>query len=107
MTHGHDPLRNHPVQHEGIFQYAPALVEDLRSKPEQLVPCAEPGRHPETREEDNGFPYLRASLMRPSDTIPFKGSRLSPSSWRQITFIKNDNRPRNRECLVMLVGERG
>lgn len=45
--------------------------------------------------------------MGPADTIPYIGGRLAPGTWRQLVFIENDNRPRNRECFIMLVGEQG
>lgn len=87
------------------IEYEPALVSDFRAKLEQLIPSTEPSRHSETWGDDNGFSHMRASLMGPSVTIPFSKGRLVLGTWQQIVFIDHDNRPRQREVFVQLIGD--
>lgn len=88
------------------IEYEPALVADFRAKLEQLIPSTEPSRHSETWGDDNGFSHMRASLMGPSVTIPVSKGRLVLGTWQQIVFIDHDNRPRQREVFVRLIGDR-
>lgn len=87
------------------IEYEPALVADFRAKLEQLIPSTEPSRHSETWGDDNGFSHMRASLMGPSVTIPVSKGRLVLGTWQQIVFIDHDNRPRQREVFVRLIGD--
>ncbi|MBO8130056.1 MAG: YjbQ family protein [Candidatus Marinimicrobia bacterium] len=87
------------------IEYEPALVEDMRELLEKIAPSSMRTRHSQTWGDDNGFSHLRASLMGPSVTIPFENKRLILGTWQQIVVIDHDNRPRNREIYVQLVGE--
>ncbi len=87
------------------MEFEPALVEDFREKLEQLISSRERSRHSETWGDDNGFSHMRASLMGPSVTLPVNGGRLVRGTWQQIVYIDHDNRPRDREVFVQLVGE--
>jgi secondary thiamine-phosphate synthase enzyme len=48
---------------------------------------------------------VRASLLGPSLTVPFREGRLLLGTWQQIVLIDFDNRPRRREVVVQLSGE--
>lgn len=87
------------------MEFEPALVEDFREKLEQLVSSRERSRHSETWGDDNGFSHMRASLMGPGVTMPVSKGRLVRGTWQQIVYIDHDNRPREREVFVQLIGE--
>lgn len=89
------------------IEYEPALVKDFMEKLEQLIPSTEPSRHSKTWGDDNGFSHMRASLMGPSVALPVSRGQLVLGTWQQIVFIDHDNRPRQREVFVQLVGESG
>jgi thiamine phosphate synthase YjbQ (UPF0047 family) len=49
---------------------------------------------------------VRASLLGPSLTVPFRDGRLLLGTWQQVVLIDFDTRPRQREVVVQLSGER-
>ena len=87
------------------IEYEPALVEDVREKLEQIVSQKMHSRHSQTWGDDNGFSHIRATLMGPGITVPITGGRLVLGTWQQIVIIDHDNRPRNREIFVQVMGE--
>lgn len=87
------------------IEFEPALVEDFREKLEQLVSSKERSRHSETWGDDNGFSHIRASLMGPGVTMPVSKGTLVRGTWQQVVYIDHDNRPREREVFVQLIGE--
>ena len=87
------------------MEFEPALVEDFREKLEQLISSTERSRHSETWGDDNGFSHMRASLMGPGITMPVSGGKLVRGTWQQIVYIDHDNRPREREVFVQIIGE--
>ena len=87
------------------MEFEPALVEDFREKLEKLVSSKERSRHSETWGDDNGFSHMRASLMGPGVTMPVSRGMLVRGTWQQIVYIDHDNRSRDREIFVQIVGE--
>lgn len=55
--------------------------------------------------DGNGHSHVRAALLGPSLAIPFIARKLTLGSWQQIVFIDFDNRPRQRELIVQIIGE--
>jgi len=87
------------------MEFEPALVEDFKEKLEQLISSKEHSRHSETWGDDNGFSHMRASLMGPGVTMPVSSGRLVRGTWQQVVYIDHDNRPRDRDIFVQLIGE--
>ncbi len=87
------------------IEFEPALVEDMKEKLERLISSKERSRHSETWGDDNGFSHMRASLMGPGVTMPVSSGKLVRGTWQQIVYIDHDNRHRDREVFVQLVGE--
>lgn len=87
------------------MEFEPALVEDFKEKLEQLISSTERSRHSETWGDDNGFSHMRASLMGPGTTMPVSEGKLVRGTWQQIVYIDHDNRPREREVFVQIIGE--
>jgi secondary thiamine-phosphate synthase enzyme len=87
------------------IEFEPALVEDMREALETLWPRDLRTRHSETWGDDNGFSHLRASFLGPQTTVPVHRGRPVLGTWQQIVLIDHDNRPREREIFVQVIGE--
>jgi len=87
------------------IEYEPGLIKDLPRALEKIAPKKDHYDHHETWHDDNGHSHVRASLMRPSITLPFKDGKLIHGTWQQIVFVELDTRPRNRIISVQVVGE--
>jgi secondary thiamine-phosphate synthase enzyme len=85
-------------------EYEPGLVADIPELFAKLIPA---GRyhHDDTWHDGNGHSHLRASLVGPSLTIPFKNKELILGTWQQIILLDFDNRPRNRKIVLQFLGE--
>jgi secondary thiamine-phosphate synthase enzyme len=87
------------------IEYEPGLMKDLPLALEKIAPKGIYYNHHETWHDDNGHSHVRASLMGPSITVPFRNKKLIHGTWQQIVFVELDTSPRNREIIVQIVGE--
>jgi len=87
-------------------EYEPGLIADLPAAFERLAPRDMRYRHEDAWHDGNGHSHVRASLLGPSLTVPFKDGRLLTGTWQQIVLLDFDNRPRRRDVVVQLSGER-
>ncbi len=60
--------------------------------------------HHKTWGDDNGSAHVRATLLGPSITVPFKDGKLLLGTWQQIVILDFDTRPRNREVVIQVIG---
>lgn len=86
-------------------EYEPGLVKDLKEFYEKIIPQNKEYHHNERWHDGNGHSHIRASLLKPSLTIPFQNSNLLLGTWQQIILIDFDNRERTREVIVQIQGE--
>ena len=87
------------------IEYEPGLMKDLPRALEKIAPKGIHYDHHETWHDDNGHSHVRASLMGPSKTFPFRGGKLIHGTWQQIIFVEFDTRSRNRNLIVQILGE--
>jgi secondary thiamine-phosphate synthase enzyme len=87
------------------IEYEPGLLLDLPRLMEKLIPSDLAYEHDKTWHDFNGFSHLRSFLVKTSITVPFDHGKLDLGTWQQIILIDFDNRERNREIVVQLVGE--
>ena len=87
------------------IEYEPGLVKDLKELLDKIAPRSAPYAHNISSGDGNGYSHMRASLLGPSLTVPFSGGNLTLGRWQQIIFIDFDNRPRDRELIVQIMGE--
>jgi secondary thiamine-phosphate synthase enzyme len=87
------------------IEYEPGVLNDLKKAIERIAPSNIPYEHDRRWGDGNGFSHVRAALMKPSLTIPLAGGRLMLGTWQQIVFIDFDNRKRQRELLVQVMGD--
>lgn len=89
------------------IEYEPGLLKDLPAAFERIAPRDMLYHHEQAWHDGNGHSHVRASLLGPSVTVPFSEGRLLTGTWQQIVLVDFDNRPRQREIVVQLSGERG
>ena len=87
------------------FEYEPGVVGDMGELYEKLIPKNKHYSHDDTWGDANGFSHLRAALQGPSLVIPFDGGKLMLGTWQQVVLVDFDNRSRNREVVLQLMGQ--
>jgi secondary thiamine-phosphate synthase enzyme len=87
------------------IEFEPALVQDFKDQLEKFAPHTMHSRHSETWGDDNGFSHIRATFMGPSITVPLSRGELVLGTWQQIVLIDHDNRGRERQVFVQVMGE--
>ncbi len=87
------------------IEFEPGLKRDLREFFERILPEAGHYHHHATWGDDNGSSHLRAALLKPSLTVPFKDGRLLLGTWQQVVLVDFDTRPRRRTLVFQFMGE--
>lgn len=87
------------------IEFEPGLEQDLKEFFEKIIPQDKEYHHNLKWHDGNGHSHIRASLLKPSLTIPFKDFQLLLGTWQQIVLIDFDNRSRDREIVVQIIGE--
>ena len=87
------------------IEYEPGLINDFPDMLSRVVPNDIEYKHNETWQDGNGHSHVRASLVGPSLTIPFKDGKLMLGIWQQIVLFEMDTRQRTREIIVQIIGE--
>ncbi len=87
------------------IEFEPNLVKDMKNAMERLFPSDIKYNHHETWGDDNGKSHVRATMMGPSMTIPFKDKKLLLGTWQQIVLIDFDVPARKRDMVVQILGE--
>jgi len=86
-------------------EFEPGLVRDIHEFFERLIPEQRDYFHHATWGDDNGSSHLRAALLKPSLTIPFRDGQFMTGTWQQIVLIDFDTRPRQRSIIFQFIGE--
>jgi secondary thiamine-phosphate synthase enzyme len=87
------------------IEYESGVLRDLQKAIEKIAPSDTPYEHDRRWGDGNGFSHVRAALMKPSLSIPIIKGRLTLGTWQQIVFVDFDNRGRERNLVVQIVGE--
>ena len=87
------------------FEFESGMIQDMKELYEKIVPANRHYHHDDTWGDANGFSHLRAALQGPSITIPFEKGKLLLGTWQQVVLAEFDNRPRNRQVAVQIIGE--
>jgi secondary thiamine-phosphate synthase enzyme len=87
------------------IEFEPGALHDLNAVFETLAPRDGDYRHHLRWGDDNGSSHVRAALMGPSVTVPFKDGELLLGQWQQIALLEFDTRPRRREIVLQIIGE--
>ncbi len=87
------------------IEYEPGAVSDLRRLFDEIAPANRAYAHEAAWHDGNGHSHVRAALLGPSITVPFVNGQLTLGTWQQIIYIDFDNKPRQRELILQLIGE--
>lgn len=87
------------------IEYEPGLLKDFPRAMEKIAPAGIDYEHHKTWGCDNGRSHVRATLVGPSLSVPFKGGRLILGTWQQIVFMNFDTRARKRRIVLQVMGE--
>jgi secondary thiamine-phosphate synthase enzyme len=86
-------------------EYESGVLQDLKQALERIAPSNIPYQHDGRWGDGNGFAHVRAALMKPSLSIPLAGGKMTLGTWQQIVFIDFDNRERQRQLVVQVMGK--
>jgi len=87
------------------IEYEPGLVKDFPDMLSRIAPDDVNYSHEEMWHDGNGRSHVKASLVGPSLTIPFKDGQLLLGQWQQIVFLELDTRARKRTIVLQIIGE--
>jgi secondary thiamine-phosphate synthase enzyme len=87
------------------IEYEPGLEKDFPRAMNKLAPKDEHYDHDARWGDGNGNSHVKASMVGPSLVVPFEKGRLLLGTWQQIVFVDFDNRPRERQMIVQVMGE--
>ncbi|MCP8309764.1 MAG: YjbQ family protein [archaeon] len=87
------------------IEYEPGLLKDFPEMLERIAPRNIDYEHEKRWHDHNGHSHVRASLIGPSLTIPFKDKKLTLGTWQQVVFIELDIHSRSRELVLQIMGE--
>ena len=86
-------------------EYEPGLLKDVPRALDKIASFGPNYAHHETWHDDNGASHVRATLMGPGITVPFKDKSLLIGTWQQLVCIDHDTRPRERKIILTIIGE--
>ena len=87
------------------LEYEPGCVADLRRALDSIAPPTSDYAHNARWGDNNGYAHLRSALIGTSKGFPLAGGQLGLGTWQQIVFCDFDERGRQREITVTVVGE--
>jgi secondary thiamine-phosphate synthase enzyme len=87
------------------IEYEPGLKKDFPKMLARIAPSEIEYDHDNTWHDGNGHSHVRASLIGPSLTVPFKNNGLMLGTWQQIVLLEMDTRPRERKIILQIIGE--
>jgi len=86
-------------------EFEPGLLQDLPEAFEKIAPEGIHYHHDATWGDGNGSAHVRASLLGPSLTVPFRTGKMLLGTWQQVILVDFDNRSRQRRVVMQIMGE--
>ena len=86
------------------IEYESGALQDLRRALDQLAPTDADYAHNARWGDGNGFSHVRSALLKTSIAVPVVDGQLALGTWQQIVVLNLDNRPREREVVVVVIG---
>jgi len=86
-------------------EYESGLLKDFPQTLERLIPFSPNYAHHETWHDNNGASHVRATLMGPGITVPFKDKKLILGTWQACILVDHDTRARVRRIILTIIGE--
>jgi secondary thiamine-phosphate synthase enzyme len=86
------------------IEFEPGAVADLQRTLESIAPADAHYAHNARWGDHNGYAHLRSALVGTAKSFPVAGGAISTGTWQQIVLCDFDDRPRDREITVTVVG---
>ncbi len=87
------------------IEYESGALSDLRRLFDEIISPNREYAHNARWQDGNGHSHIRAALLGASLTVPFVDGQMTLGTWQQIIHVDFDNRPRQRDIVVQLIGE--
>jgi secondary thiamine-phosphate synthase enzyme len=87
------------------LEYEPGCVADLQRALDQIAPPTSDYAHNARWGDNNGYSHLRSALIGTTKGFPLTDGSLALGTWQQIVLCDFDERARQREVTVTVVGE--
>lgn len=87
------------------LEFEPGCVADLQRALEQIAPANSDYAHNARWGDDNGYSHLRSALVGTAKSFPVSKGQIAIGTWQQIVLCDFDDRPRNRQVVVTVIGE--
>jgi secondary thiamine-phosphate synthase enzyme len=87
------------------IEYESGALSDLKRLFDEIIPEDREYAHNLRWGDGNGHSHVRAALLGPSLTVPFRDGELLLGTWQQITYVDFDNRARSRRLVLQIMGE--
>jgi secondary thiamine-phosphate synthase enzyme len=86
------------------IEFEPGAVADLQRALEQIAPVKAAYAHNARWGDHNGYAHLRSALIGTARSFPLSNGAVCLGTWQQIVMCDFDDRPRDREITVTVVG---
>ena len=87
------------------IEYESGCLNDLKRLFDQLSPPEQHYAHNARWGDNNGYSHLRSALIGTAKSYPLTDGRLGTGTWQQIVLCDFDDRARDREVTVTVVGD--
>ena len=87
------------------IEFEGGVVRDFQRLFDEIVAPNREYMHNLKWGDGNGHSHVRAALLGPSLTIPFVDRQMTLGTWQQIVYVDFDNRARQRNLVVQMIGE--
>jgi secondary thiamine-phosphate synthase enzyme len=87
------------------IEFESGAVLDLKKALAQIAPMNDDYSHNARWGDRNGYAHLRSALMGTSKSYPIREGKLHLGTWQQIVLCDFDERARDRELTVTVIGE--
>lgn len=87
------------------IEFEPGCVADLQQALDKIAPPTSDYAHNARWGDNNGYSHLRSALVGTAKSYPMIDGQLGTGMWQQIVLCDFDDRPRDREITVTIVGE--
>ena len=87
------------------LEYESGCISDLRRALDAIAPPNSNYAHNARWGDNNGYAHLRSALIGTAKSYPLRDGQLGTGTWQQIVLCDFDERPREREITVTIVGD--
>ena len=86
------------------LEFESGCVSDLKHALEKIAPSNTDYAHNARWGDENGYSHLRSALIGTAKSYPVSEGKLRIGTWQQIVLCDFDERPRERQVTVTVIG---